>query len=156
MLKSILLQDCKKKRGMERDRGRKKKWGEKCLELHFCQHPNFGPLSPYVKFGLCSNVLFHQQDGIFWGVLRFKVAATIARNITTLESTAPPPTVWPPWPRRPPGCDSHFLMKSHERIFCNWAVSGCQSGEINEFADCTAGNYRVQLEQRRVRPCEVF
>lgn len=40
-------------------------------------------------------------------------------------------------------------------VFCHWAVSRRQSGEINESADCTAGNYRVQLEPLR-QAQEVF
>lgn len=47
-------------------------------------------------------------------------------------------------------------MKIYKCVFCEGAVSGCQSGEINESADCTAGNYRVQLEHCCVKPGRSF
>ena len=62
----------------------------------------------------------------------------------------------PPRPRNVSGRQFHLLMKLYQCIFCNWAVSGCQSGEINKSADCTAGNYRVQLEQCCVKPGRYF
>lgn len=62
----------------------------------------------------------------------------------------------PPRPENASGRRFHLLIEvAQVQGFCDWAISRRQSGEINESADCTAGNYRVQLVPLR-QAQEVF
>lgn len=71
MLQSILLQDGKKRRGIERDKGREKKkrgvGGVLPLSCMSVSAPIFGPLSTCVKLGLCS-IIPPPPTG--WNILR--------------------------------------------------------------------------------------